>query len=255
MTEDPTLQQAAAPSGWPHALADRLFTAPPRWGWRFVDTPVPDTPPGLAPQYAPQWDEPPRAADLWHPVPPAAAPTRIAVLGGEPHRHGWASLLVTLGTSVLGGRERIAVLDFTGRDVAGGLAEVAQAGGYPVRRVDLPAVAARVNLLAGLGEQNLAECLGYTLSGSPETGEYPHVRALATELVQRMVGCLDGPVTLCRLAAAVRVLRRLAPGPALSPAEVAALVDLIGEVSQDDWSVKHLQLIGIRLGLLAELEA
>jgi hypothetical protein len=39
----------------------------------------------------------------WFPVHPASDPTRIDVVGGDPRGHGWASLLVTLGTSVLAG--------------------------------------------------------------------------------------------------------------------------------------------------------
>ena len=64
---------------------------------------------------------------LWFPVSPASQPARVDVLGGDPWRHGWASLLVTFGTSVLAAGHRMTLLDFSGQDVGGGLVSVARA--------------------------------------------------------------------------------------------------------------------------------
>ena len=122
----------------------------------------------------------------------AAGP--VDVLGGDPWRHGWASLLVTFGTSVLAAGHRITLLDFSGQDVGGGLVSVARVRGLPSTRVDL-GEGAGVNLLDGVPAGEVAEALAYALTGQPEAGgDFRQERALATEMLELVLGCLDGGV-------------------------------------------------------------
>jgi hypothetical protein len=191
------------------------------------------------------------SAALWHPVGPAGPAVRVDAVGGDPHRHGWASLLVTAGTSALAAGERVAVLDLTGRDVGGGLLSVAAAFGRRVRRVDLPADGARVELFAGMAPDAVAECLGYALTVGSGVDEERDERTLAVDLVRGVAGCLGAEVTLGRLAAGAQVLRRSAAEAVLSPEEVTRLADLVGEFGRTEWSAKHVQLVASRLGVLA----
>ncbi|RIV39747.1 hypothetical protein [Micromonospora radicis] len=194
-----------------------------------------------------------RAGPLWYPVHPLAQPTRVDVLGGDPHRHGWAGLLVTLGTSVLAAGDRITVLDLTGQDVGGGLLAVARARRLAVDRLDLPADAGRVDLLAGLSPADLADCLGYALTARREPGDLRHERALATEVLRRVADCLTGEVTFARLAAGVRVLRQVTPGPGLSPTELARLAEQVGELGQDESTGRQLRFLSHQLDTLGPL--
>ena len=191
---------------------------------------------------------------LWFPVHPASEPTRVDVFGGDPHRHGWASLLVTLGASVLAGGRRITLLDFTGQHVGDGLLTVAQSSGLTTRRIDLPADGAHVNLFDTLSTSEIADCLAYAVTERQETGDLRHERALAREVVQRVAGCLDHPVSFARLAAGIQVLRQTTPADGvLSPAEVNRLAEQVGEVGQDESAARQLRLMASQLRVLAEV--
>jgi hypothetical protein len=72
-------------------------------------------------------------------VRPAGEPLRVDVIGDDSRRHGWASLLVTFGTSILARRQQLIVLDLTGQDAGGGIATLAEEQGWPVRRLNFPA--------------------------------------------------------------------------------------------------------------------
>ena len=190
---------------------------------------------------------------LWYPVYPASEPTRVDVLGGDPRRHGWASLLVTLGASVLSGGHRMTVLDLTGQQVADGLLAVAQARRLRTDRLDLPAYAGRVDLLGGLPPTHIADCLAYALTARREPGDLRAERALATEVIRRVAACLTGEITFGRLAAGVGVLRQVTPGAGLSAAEVTRLAEQVGELGRDESTGRHLRLINHQLETLAEV--
>jgi hypothetical protein len=170
------------------------------------------------------------------------------------YRHGWASLLVTLGASVLAGRRRITLLDFTGQHVGNGLLTVAEAYGLPTHRVDLPADLPAAGLFDGLSTAEIGECLAYALTERHETGDLRHERALAREVIQRVADCLDAPISFARLAAGIQVLRQttLTEG-VLSPAEVNRLAEHVGEVGQDELAVTQLRLMSSQLKTLAEV--
>lgn len=191
---------------------------------------------------------------LWFPVYPASEPIRVDVFGGDPRGHGWASLLVTLGASVLAEDQRITLLDFTGQHVGDGLVTVAQAYGLVTHRVDLPADGAHVSLFDTLSTSEIAECLAYALTERQETADLRHERALAREVVQRVADRLDGEVSFARLAAGIQVLRQTTPAESvLSAAEVNRLAEQVGEVGQDDAAIKQMRLMGNQLNVLAEV--
>ncbi|GGK10420.1 hypothetical protein GCM10010123_45490 [Pilimelia anulata] len=192
------------------------------------------------------------AGPRWEPVAPAVATQRVDVIGGDARRHGWASLLVMLGTSVLGEGQRLAVLDLTGADVAGGLLALAAERGLDTRHVHLSGAGSDADLLAGLGEPELVECLTYAFTAATAGADQRHERALTKEVLEGLVRALDGPVTLERLAAGMRVLRRAAPPDVLAPAELERLAEQLGALGTDDWTGRRVRLIDHHLGTLAE---
>ncbi len=198
-----------------------------------------------------------RSGPLWYPVHPVSEPTRVDVFGGDPHRFGWACLLVMLGTSLLVRGHRLTVLDLTGQEVGGELVRIAAAKGMRTRRTVLDE-GSDVDLLAGLSQHDIAESLAYALTERAETGaasggEQREERALATEVFGQVLACLDQPLTFARLAAALRVLRRGGDVEALAPHEVGRLVDGIGEVDQNEWTGRRLRYWASRLDVLHRL--
>jgi hypothetical protein len=198
---------------------------------------------------------------LWYPVHPVSQPTRIDVVGGDPRRHGWASLVTTLGTSVLAGGLRLTLVDLTGQDVAGGLVAVAQARRMTARHVDLAGGGGGggggqpgVDLLAGLSPAEIAESLAYALSAPAETpsGDPRHERAFVIELVSRVLGALAGPPSLGRIAAGVDVLRQVTPAGQLAPEELSALADQVGDLGQDEWTTRQMRFVASQLRSLDE---
>jgi hypothetical protein len=190
---------------------------------------------------------------LWYPVFPASPPGRVDILGGDTQRHGWASLLTTLGAAELAAGERLTLLDFTGRDVAGGLLGIAQARGIGTYQLDLPMEGVQVNVLGSVARRDIPECLAYATTGRREATDLRMERALITEVLDQVMGCLDGAVTFARLAAGVQVLRRVTPDEVLTPAEINKLSEYVGEHGTDEWTGRQLRFLGTQLTSLAGL--
>jgi hypothetical protein len=187
---------------------------------------------------------------LWFPVQPTSEPARVDVFGGDPRRNGWASLLVTLGVSVLAAGHRVTLLDLTGQDVGGGLARVVRAHGMPASRTDL-SEGSDVNLLDGVPDREVAACLGYVLTGRAENGgDVRPERSLATEVFQRVLASLEGAPTFGRLAAGTRVLRQGAAEGMLTETEVSRLAAHIGDLDQTEWTSRQLRLLASQLDVL-----
>ncbi|WP_043726198.1 hypothetical protein [Kutzneria sp. 744] len=189
----------------------------------------------------------------WYPVQPASEPTRVDVFGGDPHRHGWASLLVTFGSSLLAGGQRITVLDFTGQEVGESLASVARAGGLSVGSVTLTEEeTVGLNLFAGLTNRDIAECVGHAATSRPD-GDHREERALAVDVLKMVLDALDGPATFARLAAGVRVLSQGAGE--LAPEEVNRLAARIGDIDQNEWAARQLRLLTRQLDMVNDVVA
>ncbi|MGH9153902.1 MAG: hypothetical protein ACRD03_16270 [Acidimicrobiales bacterium] len=200
-----------------------------------------------------QWADGPR----WFPVYPASEPTRIDIVGGDSRRNGWASLLVTLGTSVLARRHQITLLDLTGQDVGGGLLGVAQAYGLATRRIDLPGDGLDTVLLHGLDGPDIAESLAYALSSGPGpgsgSGDQRQERALTREVVERVVDCLDGAISFGRIAAGIDVLRQVTPPAGLAAEEISRLAENVGELGRDEWTTRQMHFVASQLRALDEV--
>lgn len=191
------------------------------------------------------------AGPRWHPIAPRSEPSRVDVLGGDPHRHGWASLLVTVGSALLSGGNRITVFDFTGQDVGGGLLHVAGAAGMGVGGAEL----ARVDLLGALPRNLVPDCLARALIVRDERDERTEERVHAAAALRTVVDCLDGAVTFGRLAAGVRVLRQGSADARLSEVETARLVDAhLSDVDQGEWTARQLRLLSNRLDVLLDTD-
>ncbi|MBF9130315.1 hypothetical protein I0C86_15320 [Plantactinospora sp. S1510] len=189
----------------------------------------------------------------WYPVYPASEPIRVDVFGGDPRRLGWASLLVTAGASLLSAGHRITVLDFTGQEVGENLVKVAHAAGMPTRTLRLDGhEVADVQLLSGLDPREIAECLGHALTGRQD-GDRREERALAIDLLRRVIGSLDGPVLFARMAAGMRVLRQGTGDGLLSDVEIGRLAAHLGDVDQTEWTTRQLGYLAHQLDLLHEV--
>jgi hypothetical protein len=161
---------------------------------------------------------------------------------------------VTLGTAVLGAGQHVTVLDLTGQDVAGGLLSVAEARGLDTRQVDLPEDSGYVDLLEDVPPAELPDTLARVLTGRPDGADVRHERALAADIINRLLASLDAPVTFGRLAAGVQVLRQATPeAGVLSVEEATRLAEHVGEFGRDEWTGKQLHLMVRQLTMLGDI--
>ncbi|MEU4191682.1 hypothetical protein AB0E69_07290 [Kribbella sp. NPDC026611] len=188
---------------------------------------------------------------LWYPVQPISDPVRVDVFGGDPRRHGWASLAVTLGAASLSQGQRITVIDFTGQQVGGGLARVAAAGGRRTRVVELGEGGRSVDLLNSVVPAQLPECIATALAPRAEGSDMRHERALVTQTVRIVAGCLEWPFTFARLAAGVQVLLQGSASRELTDLETSRLAEHIGDIDQNEWTTRQLRYLGSQLANLA----
>ncbi|MFJ6755439.1 hypothetical protein ACIQNK_10535 [Streptomyces sp. NPDC091273] len=172
--------------------------------------------------------------DLWYPLRLDPRPSRIDVFGGT--GNGWASLLATVGGSLLGSGQAVLVMDFSQQSIALELAFLAAHRDVPVEHVPLPAATVTVDLLDGFTPEELAECLAEAFQSMRPEGAEVDLHSIDVDLIETTVRTLDTPVTYARLAAGLRVLLRIydpgAYGGPLSPQEVEALsraIDLVGQ--------------------------
>lgn len=160
-------------------------------------------------------------------------PARVDVFGDT--SDGWASMLTTAGCSLLRSGSAVLLLDLTGEHVAGGLVDMARGKGFETTHLTLPDEAARVRLLDDLTAHEIGEVLAEVARGPWPTGGDD--RGLHAELVRAVAERLDGPVTVQRLGAGLRVLRRVhstAHEQLLSRAELARLADHVDSVGQTE---------------------
>ncbi|BCJ74517.1 hypothetical protein CS0771_40610 [Catellatospora sp. IY07-71] len=193
------------------------------------------------------------AGPLWYPVHPLSEPTRIDVFGGDPHRNGWASLLTTLGASLVAKDQRLTVLDLTGQDVGGNLAQVTRSAGRGARLTDLRADGVPgLDLLHGLRSAEVAQTLADALRNQ-EQGDHRQEWAFTVDALGRAAAALGARLTFARLAAAVQVLRQNPAPDLLTADEVGVLVGQVGELDRGDWSARQLMLLQSQLAMLDRL--
>ncbi len=145
------------------------------------------------------------AAPLFHALAPRPTASRIDVFGGT--RDGWASLLATVGSSVLSAGGGILLLDFSERGIGDGIAQLAAAAACPVSGVDLPGDIGRLGLLHDVDPEDAAELLADAVDTARRGGDDPTLRVLDAEILAIVATRLDLPLTFTRLAAGLRVLQ------------------------------------------------
>ncbi|WP_322756437.1 hypothetical protein [Frankia sp. Cas3] len=164
------------------------------------------------------------AAPLFHALAPRPTASRIDVFGGT--RDGWASLLATVGSSVLSAGGGILLLDFSERGIGDGIAQLAAAAACPVSGVDLPGDIGRLGLLHDVDPEDAAELLADAVDTARRGGDDPTLRVLDAEILATVATRLDLPLTFTRLAAGLRVLQgrdQADDRDVLSPGEGAAI--------------------------------
>ncbi|MGK5531842.1 hypothetical protein [Streptomyces sp. URMC 129] len=195
------------------------------------------------------------AALLWHPVALRSGPSRVDVFGGT--SDGWASLLATLGASLMPSGHEVMVLDFTEQYVAGNLAGLVATRRQPVTHIELPAEVERFNVLAGLEPDEVADMLAQAVHTTRQSDSPVDLRSLDADLLEGVATRLDGPATFRRLVAGLEVLRRTyditAEGP-LSVAEVTRLTSHVDTMGQSERVQHELQFLASTLNLLARDE-
>ncbi|OLF10214.1 hypothetical protein BLA60_17395 [Actinophytocola xinjiangensis] len=191
----------------------------------------------------------------WYPLRLRARASRVDVFGGTPD--GWASLITTLGSSLLSGGSRILVLDFTEQQVAGGLAEFASLRRISVNEIDFPSTVGPSTLLAGLAGEEIVDLLADSVRGARQGGTATDHRSSTDLSLLRMVTeLLGGAITFTRLVAGLRVLRRDPPEDGqLTADEVKALTKLIDSVGHGEQEKNELRFLIETLHLLAHEDA
>ncbi|MGW0252109.1 hypothetical protein ACWDYH_36335 [Nocardia goodfellowii] len=187
---------------------------------------------------------------LWFPVRVGARQRRVDVFGGD--ADGWASLLATVGMSLLSAGERVLVLDYTEQQVAADFAALARDRAHAVNFTELPAE--NLAVLGDLCAADIAEVIAETLQGIRGGEPNPQLRSLDAEFVELVAASLAAPITFARLAAGIRLLRKLYDGDnesMLSATEIHRINALVDAVGPSETAREELRFLGGVLGLLA----
>jgi hypothetical protein len=187
--------------------------------------------------YAEREDARVKALPVYGAIRPEGKPLRIDIFGGT--FEGWQAITTTLGASLLGCGERLAVLDLSETGVASLLFSAAAERGLPTRVSVLPSEVARLDILGGLSPQAVKALLLETFHAS--AGSDPKDRALDDNILASITEVLAPPDTesaprlsMQRYYSALRVLLRedeqvAAGASVLSIEEADALQDLFGD--------------------------
>lgn len=193
------------------------------------------------------------STNLWFPLHLLHAPGRVDVFGGT--GHGWASLVATLGSSLLAGGTSMVVLDLSEQRVARELVGLGREREIPVTAIDLPGDAPQLDLIAGLDADAQAEFLAEAVQVVRRSADGVDQRAFDVELLLAVTGRLEGPATFARIGAGLRVLRRIYDvdnDTSLSAAEIRALTAHVDVVGATDRVHNELQFLTSTLEMLAK---
>jgi hypothetical protein len=149
---------------------------------------------------------------------------RTDIFGGS--LRGWQALLITHGTSILGGQPLL-VMDLSGQLASSELTFAAQAAAVPAAQYVLPADLDRCGLLSCLSPSQFADALTEAIhAGTP--GGARADRAVDVRVLEQLAAALDGWVTPARLAAAAQSAlgHRIPPGLLTAQEEMLAGGDL-----------------------------
>ncbi|QQQ80139.1 hypothetical protein IOD16_18175 [Saccharothrix sp. 6-C] len=144
-------------------------------------------------------------AEQWFPLRPSTGTTRVDVFGGN--GDGWASLITTVGGSVLRAGGSVMVVDFSEERVANGLVELSRAAGVPTSDLILARDPGEGTLLQGLTPAEVAQVVAGAVATMRTSPDATDLRIVDTDVLKTIVECLNAPITFARLAAALRIVR------------------------------------------------
>lgn len=194
-------------------------------------------------------------AHLWYPVLPDHSAARLDVCGGT--AAGWATLMTTLGTSLLGSGADLLVLDLTDGDVSAELRGLTAALGQPVSHLDAIADLPRLRLVAGSDHDRAAEVLARAVhAGRGDDADSGDQTSLDRDVLERVLRCLGEPLTMPRILSALSVLARTydAADDSLSPEEHDRLLGQIDGVDSNPDLKRRLSVLLARLSPLRGAE-
>jgi hypothetical protein len=148
------------------------------------------------------------AATRWRPVPISNAVRTTCVFGGT--ARSWTAALTTLGASLLGSMQRVAIVDLAGQSTVDELCELCASTGIPTMAAPFPGSAFADGLLADLGWEELASVLVEVLHAAQRDHHTSQTERLEDQgVIREVADCLDGSgqASIARLRGALRVLR------------------------------------------------
>ena len=192
-----------------------------------------------------------QATPLLYPLVLGGQPSRVDVFGGT--SEGWAALLATMGSSALAGGNAVTVLDLSGQNVAGALAELTTQARMPVSAANAPVDLERIGLLGDLAPEDVAEILAEAMGSMRGKTDQVDLHAMDAELIHTVARHLEQPRTFSRLAAGVQVLRSTYDPDATGPLSSTEITKLNGQVDLIDKSERVREELGFVGNLLERL--
>ncbi|GAA3232826.1 hypothetical protein ACFO1B_21240 [Dactylosporangium siamense] len=158
----------------------------------------------------------------WGAATPSPGTRRVDIFGGT--SWGWEALLTVFGGSLLSTHGSMVVVDFSGETLCAELTDLARQTGSSVDMRHIPSQLAEVDLLAGLGKQQLIDSLVEAMHGDATTGSRAD-RVQDSMLLHEICEELGGTVTIGRIIGGLRVLTDRSGTPALTLEEADRIRD------------------------------
>jgi hypothetical protein len=149
------------------------------------------------------------AMDVWYPAELSRSTHMTCVFGGT--ADSWSALLATLGASLLGTGEHVAICDLSRRVAVDMLCSMARDAGYAVRETVLGDAAGVIDLLAERDWLELSSILAEVLHAAQRDPDMSQrERTEDQEVIREIAECLDadGRVTIARLRSALLAVTR-----------------------------------------------
>jgi hypothetical protein len=149
------------------------------------------------------------AIDVWYPVELSQSARMTCVFGGT--ADSWTALLATLGASLLGAGEHVAICDLSRRVAADVLCNMGRGAGFAVSETVLGDAPGVIDLLAERNWLELSSILAEVLHAAQRDPDMSQrERTEDQEVIREVTACLDGDgrVTITRLRSALLAVTR-----------------------------------------------
>jgi hypothetical protein len=149
------------------------------------------------------------AMDVWYPVELSQSARMTCVFGGT--ADSWTALLATLGASLLGTGEHVAICDLSRRVAADVLCNMGRGAGFAVGETVLGDAPGVTDLLADRNWLELSSILAEVLHAAQRDPDMSQrERTEDQEVIREVTACLDadGRVTITRLRSALLAVTR-----------------------------------------------